>query len=255
MRMNAATAAAIVPDIQERDALVMAHVHLVKSMAHRLGRRVPSHVELSELVSVGVLGLIDAAQRYQPGLGVPFDAFARRRIHGAMLDALRRLDRVPRSVRRLQRGVDGVLTELRHALGREPEAAEIATAMGVSAEEYDGMLDELRWADLAIVRPSSNDDDRNHSGEDLLDLAIDTEDGPYAQLERRELRAELARALGELPERERQILALSYEKELTLAEIGQVIGVGESRVSQLRTQAVARLRSKLQEWLVARRDR
>jgi RNA polymerase sigma factor for flagellar operon FliA len=255
MRMNAATASAAVPDLQERDALVMAHVGLVKSMANRLGRRVPSHVELSELVSVGVLGLIDAAQRYQAGLGVPFDAFARRRIHGAMLDALRRLDRVPRSVRRLQRGVDGVLTELRHALGREPEPAEIATALNVSAEEYEGMLDELRWADLAVVRPSAGDDDTNHSGEDLLDLAIDTEDGPYAQLERRELRAELARALGELPERERQILAMSYEKELTLAEIGQVIGVGESRVSQLRTQAVARLRSMLQEWLVARRDR
>jgi RNA polymerase sigma factor for flagellar operon FliA len=256
MRMNAATAAvaaASAPNLEERDALVMAHVDLVKSMANKLGRRVPSHVELSELVSVGVLGLIDAAQRYQPGLGVPFDAFARRRIHGAMLDSLRRLDRVPRSVRRLQRGVDSVLTELRHALGREPEAGEIAAAMGVSPDEYEGMLDDLRWAELAVIRPSSGDDD--NSGEDLLDLAIDTEDGPYAQLERSELRAELARALGELPERERQILALSYEKELTLAEIGQVIGVGESRVSQLRTQAVARLRSMLQEWLVANRRR
>jgi RNA polymerase sigma factor for flagellar operon FliA len=250
MRMSVATAAAAAPDLKDRDALVMAHVDLVRSLANRLGRRVPSHVELSELVSVGVLGLIDAAQRFQPGLGVPFDAFARRRIHGAMLDALRRLDRVPRSVRRLRRGVDGVLTELRHALGREPESAEIAAAMGVSADEYDAMLEELRWADLAVVHPSQSDPEGH--GEDLLDLAIDTEDGPYAQLERRELRAELARALGELPERERQILALSYEKEMTLAEIGQVIGVGESRVSQLRTQAVARLRSRLQDWLRAR---
>jgi RNA polymerase sigma factor for flagellar operon FliA len=145
--------------------------------------------------------------------------------------------------------VDAVLTELRHALGREPEAAEIAGAMGVSSEEYDGMLDELRWADLAVVRPNGTADD---GADDLLELAIDAEDGPYAQLERRELRRELARALGELPERERQILALSYDKELTLAEIGQVIGVGESRVSQLRTQAVARLRSMLQEWLQSR---
>ena len=246
MRMNTATAAAAAPDLKTRDELVMSHVDLVRSMANRLGRRVPSHVELSELVSVGVLGLIDAAQRFQPALGVPFDAFARRRIHGAMLDALRRLDRVPRSVRRLQRGVDAVLTELRHALGREPEAKEIAATMGVSAEEYDGMLDELRWADLAVVRSSTQTEE---SGDDLIELVIDPDGGPYAQLERRELRAELARALGELPERERQILALSYEQELTLAEIGQVIGVGESRVSQLRTQAVARLRSMLQEWL------
>lgn len=251
MRMNTAraTARAAAPSLEERDDLVMRHIDLVKSMASRLSRRVPSHVELSELVSVGVLGLIDAAQRFQPGLGVPFDAFARRRIHGAMLDSLRRLDRVPRSLRRLQRGVDSARTELRHALGREPEAAEVATAMGVSSDEYDGMLDELRWADLAVVYPSANDDDRG-GVEDLLDLAVDTEDGPYAQLERRELRAELARALGELPERERQVLAMSYEKEMTLAQIGQVIGVGESRVSQLRTQAVARLRASLQEWLL-----
>src|SRR5262245_59164506 len=107
MRMNAVAAAA--PDVEVRNELVMAHVDLVRSMANRLGRVVPSHVELSELVSVGVLGLMEAAERYQPALGVPFDAFARRRIHGAMLDALRRLDRVPRSLRRLQRRVDGVL--------------------------------------------------------------------------------------------------------------------------------------------------
>ena len=233
------------PDLEQRDALVMAHTDLVRSMAHRLGRRVPSHVELSELVSVGVLGLIDAAMRYQPGLGVPFDAFARRRIHGAMLDSLRRLDRVPRSLRRLQRRVAGTVTELRHMLGREPEEAEIAAALGVEPLEYEEMLEELRWADVAMVRSSGTDDD----GTDLLELALDTDEGPYAKLERSELRAGLARALGELPERERQILALSYEKELTLAEIGQVMGVSESRISQLRAQAVTRLRSMLHEWL------
>lgn len=233
------------PDLEQRDALVMAHTHLVRSMANRLGRRVPSHVELSELVSVGVLGLIDAAMRYQPALGVPFDAFARRRIHGAMLDSLRRLDRVPRSLRRLQRRVDGTLTELRHMLGREPEESEIAAALGVEPLEYEEMLEELRWADVAMVRSSGTDDE----GTDLLELALDTDEGPYQKLERAELRAGLARALGELPERERQILALSYEKELTLAEIGQVMGVSESRISQLRAQAVTRLRSMLHEWL------
>ena len=242
MRLNTPAPA---PDLQQRDALVMAHVDLVRSMASRLGRRVPSHVELSELVSVGVIGLIDAAMRYQPALGVPFDAFARRRIHGAMLDALRRLDRVPRSLRRLQRRVDGVVTELRHALGREPEAEEIARSLGVSSEGYDDVLDDLRWADLAVLRSTTAEDE---SG-DLLEIAVDTGDGPYAQLERRDLRERLAQALGELPERERHILALSYEQELTLAEIGQVLGVSESRVSQLRTQAITRLRSKLQEWL------
>lgn len=231
-------------DPAQRDALVMAHVDLVKSMASRLGRRLPSQVELSELVSVGVLGLIEAANRYQPSLGVPFDAFARRRINGAMLDALRGLDWVPRSLRKLQRDVDAAMTNLRHTLGREPEAEEIASALGVSPTDYDAKLDELRLAEVAVVQPAGTGEDSL----DLLDVAVD-EQGPYRQLERRELRARLAEALMELPERERQILAMSYEQEMTLAEIGQVIGVGESRVSQLRTQAVVRLRSLMQEWM------
>ena len=240
MRLRAAAPAA---DTSSRDALVIQNIDLVRSMASRLGRRLPSQVELSELVSVGVLGLIEAASRYQPSLGVPFDAFARRRIHGAMLDSLRGLDWVPRSLRKLQRDVDGTIAALRHRLGREPESEEIAAAMGVPVDQYDAKLDELRLADVAVVQSGAGDDS---SG--LLEVAID-EDGPYTQLERNELRARLTQALTQLPERERQILALSYQEELTLAEIGQVIGVGESRVSQLRTQAVARLRSIMQEWL------
>ena len=231
-------------DPGERDALVMAHVDLVRSMAGRLGRRLPSQVELSELVSVGVLGLIEAANRYQPSLGVPFDAFARRRIHGAMLDALRGLDWVPRSLRKLQRDLDGTMASLRHTLGREPEAEEIAAALGISTREYESKLDELRLAEVAVVQPSGTGDD----SVDRLDVAVD-EEGPYRQLERRELRTRLAEAIGQLPERERMILAMSYEQEMTLAEIGRVIGVGESRVSQLRTQAVTRLRSIMREWL------
>jgi RNA polymerase sigma factor for flagellar operon FliA len=243
--MRVATAPAPTADPAARDALVMAHVDLVKSMASRLGRRLPSQVELSELVSVGVLGLIEAANRYQPSLGVPFDAFARRRINGAMLDALRGLDWVPRSLRKLQRDVDAAMTRLRHTLGREPEAEEIAAALGISADEYDAKLDELRLAEIAVVQPAGTGDESL----DLLDLAVD-EQGPYRRLERRELRARLIEALKRLPDRERQILAMSYEQEMTLAEIGQVIGVGESRVSQLRTQAIARLRSLMQEWFV-----
>jgi RNA polymerase sigma factor FliA len=247
MRLSAAAAAAEAPDLRVRDELVMSHVSLVRSLANRLGRTVPSHVELSELVSVGVLGLMEAAERYQPALGVPFDAFARRRIHGAMLDALRRLDRVPRSLRRVQRQVDAALTELRHALGREPEPAEVAGALDLPIEEYEARLDDLRWADVAAVRRVRADE----PAEDLLEIVVDPEAGPYVQTERRELSRELVRALGELPDRERQVLALSYEEELTLAEIGEVLGVSESRVSQIRTQAVARLRSLLQEWLRA----
>ncbi len=227
-------------DLETRDRLVMEHVGLVRALAGRLAHRVPSQVEVSELISVGVLGLMDAASRFKPTLGVPFDAFARRRIHGAMLDALRDLDWAPRSVRKLGRTMDGTLARLRHELGREPEEKEVAGALNVSEPEYGRMLDQLKTAELAAIRQSTNDD-----GTSSLEVAVDPGEGPYAQLEREELRQLLADAITELPDRERQILALYYQEELTLAEIGQVIGVGESRVSQLRTQAIGRLRSRL----------
>jgi len=227
-------------DLETRDRLVMEHVGLVRALASRLSHRVPAQVEISELISVGVLGLIDAASRFKPTLGVPFDAFARRRIHGAMLDALRDLDWAPRSLRKLGRTMDGTVARLRHELGREPEEKEIAAALNVSEKEYGRLLDQLRTAELATIRQSTNED-----GTSSLEVAVDPGEGPYARLEREELRQLLAAAITELPERERHILALYYQEELTLAEIGQVIGVGESRVSQLRTQAIGRLRSQL----------
>lgn len=228
-----------------RDKLVMEHVGLVKIMAGRLANRLPSQVEVSELISVGVLGLIDAAGRFEPSMGVPFGGYARRRIHGAMLDALRDLDWAPRTVRKLRRDVDSAIATLRSQLGREPDAAAIAGALGVSESEYDRMLDQLRSADLAAIQQASAGDD----GVTTLEMAIDPSEGPHARLERRELREHLARVIVQLPERERHILSLYYEEELTLAEIGEVIGVGESRVSQLRTQAIARLRTLLADVL------
>jgi RNA polymerase sigma factor for flagellar operon FliA len=237
MRMNHAPE----HDIETRDRLVMDHVGLVKSLASRLAHRLPSQVEVSELVSVGVIGLIDAAGRYKASTGVPFDAFARRRIHGAMLDSLRGLDWAPRSLRKMRRTVDGTMAQLRHELKREPEEEEIAAAMNVSEPEYRKMLDQLRTADLATIRQAS----ANSDGQSTLEVAVDMSEGPLARLERIELREHLANAIQQIPDRERQILALYYEEELTLAEIGEVIGVGESRVSQLRSQAIARLRSLL----------
>lgn len=246
MRMSARAALETI-DLETRDKLVMEHVGLVKALASRLAHRIPSQVELSELISVGVLGLIDAAGRYRPSLGVPFDAFARRRIHGAMLDALRELDWAPRSLRKMRRRVDSTLAQLRHDLQREPREDEVASALAISETEYDRVLDQLRSADLAIVKRSSAD------GRDELEVAVDPDEGPHAHLERSELRAMLADAITELPDRERQILAMYYHEEMTLAEIGEVIGVGESRVSQLRTQAIARLRSSLGVTLQRRR--
>ena len=137
-----------------------------------------------------------------------------------------------------------MLQRLRHELGREPEEEEIAGALNVSETEYGRLLDQLKTAELAAIRQATAGD-----GTDALEVAIDPGESPHTTLERQELRQLLAESIAELPERERQILALYYQEELTLAEIGQVIGVGESRVSQLRTQAIGRLRARLRERL------
>jgi RNA polymerase sigma factor for flagellar operon FliA len=236
--------AAASPDLSARDQLVMEHVPLVKSMAQRLAQRLPSQVELNDLISVGMLGLIDAAGRYKASTGVPFDAFARRRVHGAMLDALRELDWAPRSLRRLRRDVDAAIATLRHRLGREPEEGEIAQELNLSPAEYDRVLEQLRSLEMATLRQL---DAPSPDGTSLIELCIDPSDGVIAQLERKELKAHVARTIQALPERERQIIALYYEQELTLAEIGEVIGVGESRVCQLRSLAISRLRSSLRD--------
>jgi RNA polymerase sigma factor for flagellar operon FliA len=239
MRMRA-----VEVDVEAANRLVLAHVELVRTLAARIAHRVPSHVEFNELVSVGMMGLVEAARRYQPALGVPFDAFARRRVHGAMVDSLRGMDWAPRSVRRLRRELDAAIAKVRHEVHREPTEQEIAAAMNVDATEYQRILDQIRAVDLAALRQLESPDDQP-----LLEVAIESDEGPHARLERAELREHLGRALLTLPERERQILSLYYEHELTLAEIGAVIGVGESRVSQIRTQAIARLRTSLRESL------
>lgn len=233
---------------ETRDRLVIEHVALVKTLAQRLAQRLPSQVEVSDLMSVGVLGLIDAAGRYKPTLGVPFDAFARRRVQGAMLDSLRDLDWAPRSLRRLRRDVDSAILSLRRKLAREPEEHEIATEMGVTLAEYEKTVEQLRSLEIGAIRSL---DAPSEDGTSRIEMCVDPSEGVVTQLERKELRVHLAQAIQQLPERERQILSLYYEEELTLAEIGQVIGVGESRVSQLRSLALSRLRTLLRQSLGA----
>jgi RNA polymerase sigma factor for flagellar operon FliA len=248
-RSTARPAAISLPDEpgnESRDRLVMEHVGLVKTLAQRLAQRLPSQVEVSDLISVGVLGLIDAAARYKPTLGVPFDAFARRRVQGAMLDSLRDLDWAPRSLRRLRRDVDAAIAAARRTLGREPEEAEIAAELSLSPAEYDRVMEQLRTLEIGAVRSL---DSTSEDGVSHLELCIDPGEGASAQLERKEVREHLARAIQKLPERERHILSLYFQEELTLAEIGAVIGVGESRVSQLRSLALSRLRTLLRESL------
>jgi RNA polymerase sigma factor FliA len=232
------------PDLGDRDRLVTEHVGLVRRMARRLAQRLPTQFELDDLISVGVMGLMDAAGRYRASTGVPFEAFARRRIRGAMLDALRDLDWAPRSVRRLRRELDAAMARARHDLGREPEPADVARLLTMTVEQYEQALEQVRVLDFGSVRQL---DSQGPDGESKIELCLDAGEAPDAQVVRRELQTHLAAAIKQLPDRERQILALYYEEELTLAEVGEVIGVCESRVSQLRSLALSRLRTLLRE--------
>jgi RNA polymerase sigma factor for flagellar operon FliA len=196
--------------------------------------------------------LIDAADRYRASTGVPFEAFARRRVRGAMLDALRDLDWAPRSIRRLRRELDAGMARARHDLRREPEPVEVATVLQMTLEEYERALEQVRVLEVGALRTI---DATGPDGSSIVDLRMDADDAPDARLARQELQTHLAAAIRQLPDRERQILSLYYESELTLAEIGEVIGVGESRVSQLRSLALSRLRTLLRESLGVREVR
>lgn len=235
MRMTAAACAS-----SDADELVLQHVPLVKALARRLAQRLPAQVDVADLISVGMVGLIEAARRYRPATGVPFEAFVRRRLHGAMLDALRDLDWAPRSLRRLRRRLDDAVNQLRRDLGHEPDESQVAEKMALTPAQYDAALEQLRSLELGSIRQYDAGD-----GRQVLELCIDPEERPDARLERRELAAVLAGALADLPARERHVLALYYEEELTLAEIGRVLGVSESRVSQLRSLALSRLRTRV----------
>jgi RNA polymerase sigma factor FliA len=224
----------------ERDRLVVNHLGLVKKVAVGLVRRLPAQVEMNELIGEGVVGLLDAARRYKPASGVPFEAFAARRVRGSMLDALRAVDTASRRTRRLERGMKVAKTELRQSLGRDPQDAEVADAMGLSRQAFARARKQVERAEsmgFVTFEEAFGDDQR------ALAKAIGyVEEGPDAELERSEVRSQLAQALAQLPERERKVLALYYEEELTMAEIARVLDLSESRISQLRTLALSRLR-------------
>src|SRR5262245_31785912 len=161
-------------------------------MALRLAQRLPTQVELDDLISVGTIGLIDAADRYRASTGVPFEAFARRRVRGAMLDALRDLDWAPRSIRRLRRELDAGLARARHDLRREPEPIEVAGVLQMSIEEYEKALEQVRVLEVGALRPL---DATGPDGSSMLDLRMDDDEAPDARLARRELQAHLAAAI------------------------------------------------------------
>jgi RNA polymerase sigma factor for flagellar operon FliA len=228
-----------------RDRLILTYAPLVKYVAGRLGSSLPAHVDEGDLVSYGLLGLIGAIERYDPDRDIKFETYAIARIRGAIIDELRALDWVPRSVRSRARQIERAIGELEAKLGRAPTDEEIAAKVGVTVDELDNSLTDISRSSIAALDELwsvSGDGDQVS----LLDtLEDDNISQPAEVLDETETREALADAIARLPEREKLVVTLYYYEELTLREIGEVLGVTESRVSQLHTKAILRLKSRL----------
>lgn len=226
----------------DRDALVEAHLPQVKYIADRLAARLPASVDRDDLVGAGLLGLLDAVSKYDPSRGVLFKTYAELRVRGAMLDSLRDLDWAPRSMRRRAREVESTYALIAQERGRPAQEDEVAHALGISLAEFHSLLQDLRGLSVTDFAEGEGEDDQSARANQIPDDRLPS---PADAQERSELREHLSAAIDRLPERERQLVALYYVEELTMKEVGAVLGVTESRVSQLHTQAVLRLRSML----------
>ncbi len=228
-----------------RDRLILTYAPLVKYVAGRLGSGLPAHVEDEDLVSYGLLGLIGAIERYDPGRDVKFETYAMTRIRGAIIDELRSLDWVPRSVRARAREIERAIALLEAKLHRPPSDEEIAAQVGITAEELEESLTDISRSSIAALDELWT---TGGSGDQvaLIDTIEDTEaPAPGSALAATELKEALAEAVARLPEPEQRVVILYYYRELKLREIGDVLGVTESRVSQLHTKAVLRLKAGL----------
>jgi RNA polymerase sigma factor for flagellar operon FliA len=224
------------------DALVMRHAELVKRIAYHLAGRLPASVEVADLIQAGMLGLLEAASNYTADRGASFETYAGIRIRGAMLDALRKLDWAPRSVHRKARAAAAAVRELEAEFGREARDNEIAQRMGVSLDDYHRIAHDA--ASCRITSLDSAEDDEDSALGRVRDEGAD----PFADVTDSGFRAALARAIQDLPERERLVMSLYYDDELNLKEIGAVLKVTESRVCQLHGQALVRLKARLVDW-------
>jgi len=238
-------------DPAERERLLQDNLCEVRYIARRIHDRLPPHVPFDDLVHAGILGLIDAIDKYDPNRNVQLKSYARFRIRGAILDSLRQMDWSPRALRRQARRIEQAQHDLSAVLGRAPNESEIATQLGVPLEEYQRLLGELRGLDLASLYPPNDEDGVENP---QLSLATREEEDPFSQCLRSEMRTLLAEAIEELSEKERHVLGLYYLEELTMKEVGAILDLGESRVSQIHTGAILRLRSRLREKLEAERD-
>ncbi len=241
-RRKPADAVAIVPTTAEREQLLMEHLPSVRYIARRIHERLPQHVELEDLISAGIVGLIDAISKFDHTKQVQFKSYSQFRIRGAILDSLRNVDWSPRELRRKGRAVEEAIRSTTKRLGRVPVEQEIAKEMEVSLSEYQTLVGDLKGLEIGTLHMERSEESGD---EELSYIPGSPEDEPLFRCLKGEMNQRLADAIEELPEKERMVLTLYYYEELTMKEIGLTLGVVESRVSQVHASAVLRLRSAL----------
>jgi len=249
MSKNTARAYTTWRDKEERDRILLEQLPQVRYLARRIHERLPRHVPLEDMVHAGVIGLIDALNKFDRSKRVQFGSYAKFRIRGAILDSLREMDWGPRELRRKARRVEEAQRTLSLDLSRSPTEVEVAAELNLELREFQQLLTELDGLEVSSLHLESPWDGKE---EDLCDsLANAPEDTPFFRCMRSEMKELLARAVADLPEKERQVLALYYFEELTMKEVGAVLGIGESRVSQIHSLALVRLRVRLDELMSA----
>jgi RNA polymerase sigma factor FliA len=236
--------------VAERDQLIIRYAPWVKFIALRMATKLPSHVQAEDLISAGIIGLIDALDKFNPDREVQFKTYAQIRIQGAMKDELRALDWASRSMRQKVKRLEHTYATLEQELGRPASSEEVAHSLGIEMDEFEEMLDDVKGTSLVSLEelgqgPASEDKTN------LLEALLSREDqDPLEMLNLQDLKKALTQAIAELPEKERLVLSLYYFEELTMKEVGKVLNLTESRISQLHTQTVMRLRGKLKAYMV-----
>lgn len=233
---------------QDSDTLVTGYAPLVKRIAYHLINRLPPNVQADDLIQAGMIGLLEASRNYDPAQGASFETYAGIRIRGSMLDEIRRSDWTPRSVHRKARMVADAMRTIENEEGRDARDVEVANNLDISLTEYHRILQDASGCRIFSI------EELQAVGELPQDKVAKTFTGPFEGMQKDAFKGALADAIAGLPERERLVIALYYDEELNLREIGQVIGVSESRVCQIHSQATLRLRSRLSEWLVDEDD-
>ena len=227
----------------DRSALIKQYQPLVRKLAHYMMAKLPPSVEVDDLIQVGLIGLADALSRFEASQGVQFETFATQRIRGAMLDELRGSDWMSRGSRKSQKDIESTMRRLEHRLGRSPIESEIAAEMGLTLSDYQSLLSKVRGTQLVYLEDMA----RNNEDEDnFLDRHVaDSDADPLNMLRDQRLRESLVAAIKGLPEREQYIMSMYYEQDMNLKEIAAVLDVTESRICQLHSQSIARLRAKM----------